>query len=130
MRYAQVPYPIKLRDVISKKEGDVLTFQTYAVFAWLDDLRWETPKSNILRLAKVVPEFEKAPGEWMEFEDQDWEILKTIVETPGTIQGQPKLFQPLVQMQVGPTFEKAILEAKQEDPRKVLANGTKSVQPT
>ncbi len=124
MRYVQNPHPVALFDRITKKYGDTLTFQQYAHQCWLNDTRWETPKTNLARLIGIVDAFGKAPGEWIELEDQDWTILKSIIDVPGTPNGSPNLYVPLVQIQVGPAFEGAILDAPSKDPRAVL-NGTK-----
>jgi hypothetical protein len=127
MRYVQVPHTIQLKNLITKEDGERLTFRAYAYQLWLNDPRWESPKTNLLRLAKVMPEFEKLPGEWMELEDQDWAILKDIIVTPGTTAGNPNLFVPLVQVQVGPKFDGAVLDAPTKDPR-VTLNGTATAE--
>jgi hypothetical protein len=73
----------------------------------------------------VLPLLGRAPGEWVELEDQDWVILKSIIDMPGVGSGgAPTLYSPLVQIQVGPTFERAILDSPTKDPRAVL-NGAK-----
>jgi hypothetical protein len=124
MHYAMVPHPIKLFNRLTGEYGDEVTFQRYAYEIWLNDLRWEQPKTNLARLAKVQGEIDKSPGQWMEFEDSDWSILCDIIHTPGHVQGRPVLMMPLVQLQLGPIFEGAILEALTTDPRKTLPNGT------
>ncbi len=121
MHYVQIPHDIQVKD---RKTGTVtpLSFVTYANLIWLDDTRWETPKANLARLMRVVAEIDRAaPGEWMLLEDQDWLILKDIIEKPGMRGDVPTLLTPLVQIQVGPTFEGAILDAPTKDPREVIA---------
>jgi hypothetical protein len=110
MRYAKIPEPFQLRDIITKVPGEKLSFQQYAVNLWLNDERWTHPKSHLARLVRVLPEFEKPPGDWMAFEDQDWAIIKSIIDDPKV------LLVPLVQVQVGPVFEDVILSARTDDP--------------
>jgi hypothetical protein len=124
MHYVQIPHPIRLQDQVTKKEGEIVTFQKYAHDLWLNDPRWETPKTNLARLIGILPMFGREPGEWIELEDQDWAILKSIIDVPGTgTGGAPTLYAPLVQIQLGPTFEKAVLDSPTKDPRASL-NGT------
>jgi len=108
MRYAQVPQNIVLQDLITKKPGESVSFFQYACFCWLDDPKWLAPKTNLPRLQKVLPEFQKAPGEWMRFEDADWKLLKEIAE------GGTRTYNPLVHMQLA-SFEAALLGAVTEE---------------
>jgi hypothetical protein len=125
MHYVQIPHSIRLQDPLTKKEGEIVSFQKFAHDLWFNDARWETPKTNLARLMVVLPLFGREPGEWVELEDQDWAILKTIIDTPGVgTGGGPTLYPPLVQIQIGPTFEKAILDSPTKDPRATL-NGAK-----
>lgn len=124
MHYFQIPHDILVKDRVTGN-SEKLSFIRYANLIWLNDARWETPKTNLVRLMKVVVELDKAPGETAMLEDQDWEILKKIIDAPSMGQNGPNLLVPLVQIQVGPTFEGAILEAPTKDPREVIApNGS------
>ena len=77
----------------------------------------------------VLPLLGKPAGEWIELEDQDWVILKSIIDVPGSGSGgAPTLYAPLVQIQLGPTFEKAVLEAPTKDPRAAV-NGAVARHP-
>jgi hypothetical protein len=124
MHYFVIPHDILVKDRVSGK-SEKLSFVRYADLIWLNDARWETPKTNLARLVKVIAEFDKVPGEIAMLEDQDWGILKGIIESPGAGPNGPNLLVPLVQIQVGPTFEGAVLDAPTKDPREMIApNGT------
>ena len=71
----QIPHAIQLQDPITKKGGEIVTFQKYAHDPWLNDPRWESPKVNLARLMVVLPLLGNSAGEWIELEDQDWVIL-------------------------------------------------------
>jgi len=120
MRYIQIPQDILVKDRILNKT-EKLSFLRYAELIWLNDARWETPKTNLARLIRVIAEFEKAPSDWALLEDQDWNIVKGIIDTPANGPGGPVLLTPLVQIQVGPTFEGAVLDAPTKDPREVIS---------
>jgi hypothetical protein len=120
MRYLQIPQDILVKDRI-KGTIEKLSFVQYANLVWLNDARWEMPKTNLARLVKVVTEFDKTPGEWALLEDQEWTLLKAIIDTPGTGPNGPTLLLPLIQIQVGPVFEGAVLNAPTQDPREVIA---------
>jgi hypothetical protein len=115
MRYVKVPQPVTLVDLITKKSGDAVPFCQYAMFCWLDDKRWIQPKTNLVRLQKILPEFQKQPGEWMRFEDADWKILRDVVEA-----GE-RTYNPLVHVQLS-SFDTVILNALSEDPEETHAN--------
>lgn len=131
MHYFHTPSDIVVKDRLTGKT-EALSFLRYAELIWFNDARWETPKTNLLRLVKVIAELEKKPGELAQLEDADWTILKTIIDQPAMGQNGPNLLVPLVQIQVGPTFEGAILDASTEDPRvpaaDVAANGASKMQ--
>jgi hypothetical protein len=117
MRYVQIPQPIQLRDRFRGTTGDTVTFRDFALSLWLNDTRWEKPKTNLARLMKVYPQFGREPGNWIELEDQDWAILKNIIDVPAAHpSGEPVLYAPLIHLQLL-DFEKAVLEAPVEDPR-------------
>lgn len=127
MKFFPIPHNIMVRDRISGN-SESFSFVRYANLIWFNDTRWETPKSNLARLVKVIAEFEKAPGEMALLEDQDWAIVKSIIDQPGQVNGGPGapsgvplLLVPTMQIQVGPTFEGAVLEAVTKDPREVIA---------
>lgn len=125
MRYFPIPHNIMIKDRVSGN-SESFSFVRYANLIWFNDTRWETPKSNLARLIKVIAELEKAPGEMAMLEDQDWGIVKSIIDQPGLVNGAagpgvPLLLVPTMQIQVGPTFEGAVLEAVTEDPREVVA---------
>lgn len=115
MHYLTIPQDIVVRDRVNGTT-EKLSFLRYAEIIWLNDARWEMPKTNLLRLVKVIAEFEKKPGELVMLEDADWEIVKSIIDKPTMGQNGPNLLVPLVQIQVGPTFEGVVLDASTEEP--------------
>jgi hypothetical protein len=109
------------------KAREPMSFITYANVVWLNDPRWEMPKRNLAHLVQVVAELDKAPGSVATLEEAGWLILKSIIEEPAMGQKGPVLLLPLVQIQVGDTFEGAVLKATSTDPYEVLApNGSTS----
>lgn len=121
MHYFPIPHDILVKDRVSGKT-EKLSFVHYANLIWLNDARWETPKTNLARLVKVIQELDKVPGEMATLEDQDWAILKGIIESPAMGANGPNLLVPLIQIQVGPTFEGAVLDAPSNDPREIIAS--------
>ena len=128
MHYLQIPHAIEVTD---RKTGgkQTIPFRDFALTLWLNDSRWEKPRTNLARLGIIAPEFDKSAGEWIALEDQDYAILKSIIETPGTgPTGEPLLYVPLIHLQLTP-FEKAVLDAPTTDPRISLTNGSKLPHP-
>ncbi len=117
MKHAIVPADIQLKNRNTGEAGETLSFKRYATMVWLDDDRWEKPRTNLRSLQKVLEEIEKAPGELMIFEDHDHEILKGIVEKPFD-NGQPgglRMLAPLVEVQLL-AFADAIIHASSKHP--------------
>jgi hypothetical protein len=129
VRYVLIPQDIKIRNRFSEATTGVpsvtenFSFLRYATVVWLDDARWQMPKSNMSSLIRVVREFEKEPGDIACIEDADWNILSSIINSPGMLQNNqgPALMRPLIQIQVGPPFEEAVLQASKTDPREASA---------
>jgi hypothetical protein len=128
MKYFAIPDDVTIRNRYAEATGSApgsstFSFLRYATIAWLDDVRWLTPKSHMSNLVRVVREFEKKPGEIACLEDADWNILSDIIQKPGALQNNqgPNLLRPLVQIQVGPPFEEAVLQASKTDPREAAA---------
>lgn len=119
MRYLRIPEDIRLKNLQTKDDGQSISFHDYVYNIWLNDIRWESPKTNLARLSKILPEFDKKPGEIVELEDQDWTILKGIVDSPHVANGAPALYVPLVQIQLAP-FEEVLLKAPTHD---IFRNG-------
>jgi hypothetical protein len=95
MYYFQVPFePVVVKPWAALLAADPnikpesLSFQKFSSFIWLDDSRafTEGDKQSIEKLRrwqKVIDKFEAAqPGDWIELEDQDYNTLKRIVESP------------------------------------------------
>lgn len=99
-----VPAPITLRDSITGRPGQTLTFREYAYGHWLTAQQWSNPLTNIDIFLKVKKEIDKPEGETMSFEDADWKFLVDVVKTA---QHEP----PLVYIQIK-GFDDAILDAK------------------
>jgi hypothetical protein len=124
MRYFPIPKAIR---VLNRKPGpgrppqEDLSFVSYANVVWFDDARWQMPKRNMAALVQIVREFDKPEGEMACCEDTGWAILKDIIENPSMGERGPNLLLPLIQIQVGPTFEGAVLGATPKDPREVIA---------
>lgn len=104
-----VPSSIILKDLITGQPGEAMSFRKHAYMVWFCDFRWSNPNTNIDRLIKVMPEFEKKPGEVIQLEDQDYSILSAVIRTPSD--GSPAL-GPLVQVQLRP-FKDIVLNAKE-----------------
>jgi hypothetical protein len=124
MHYFPIPKAILVRNRTpgpGEKPMELVSFITYANVVWLNDARWQTPKRNMVALIQVVPELDKPEGEMACLEDAGWSILKHIIDEPAMGERGPILLRPLVQIQVGPTFEGAVLNASTQDPREVLA---------
>ena len=76
MKYAIVPPPITVTDPLGRAQPGTVTLREYAIEHWLNDpVRWQKPPTRMASLVKVLPEFEKATGETMRFEDADFAIL-------------------------------------------------------
>lgn len=99
-----------------EKRPDLFPLKLYAQNYWFDDNRWQTPPTNLARLVNVMKEFTKAPGQVMEFEDQDFAILSKIVESPAlgvhgiTKEAVPMLPPTLVSLQLE-SYRQLILTA-------------------
>jgi|SRR5580693_879647 hypothetical protein len=98
MKSFQVPFDMAIAPRKAELEldpaakGERCSFRKFATFIWLDDPRayteGEGPLAKIVfskqvRWAKVCEKFESAlPSEWITLDDQDFETLKKIVESP------------------------------------------------
>jgi hypothetical protein len=123
MRYVTIPADVRVFDPKTEKE-EFFSFKKYATLIWLDDVRWLTPKTRLANLLRVLSEFDKEPNDVASLEDADWDILKKIIEEPGTGPSGPILLRPTIQVQVGPPFEKAVLEAATSIPATVQITTT------
>lgn len=124
MKYAIVPSAVAVKNPHTGDVDATVTLRMLAMRLWLDDQRWEKPRANLARLMKILPEFEKEPGQIMNFEDADYAILRDIITKPFVDQnGGVKLFQPLVQIQVK-SLEDAILDATDAAPPPTAAEPT------
>jgi len=110
MKYVQVPEPIRLIDPNTKQDGGTLTLEQYATAFWFNSPRWQTPLTNMASLVKLVDQFKKLPGEWMQFEDQEYKLLVPIIKEPDTNQGKVQLPLPLIYVQLIP-YETAVFNA-------------------
>ncbi len=128
MKHCVVPEAIRLKDPISGALGDVLSFRDATYKLLLNDPRWNDTPVQRARLVVVMKEFDKQPGETMVFDDQDFAMLKQIIEKPTKNQaGMAMTFDPLVQIQVD-QFLQVILDASDGLPSSISKNAkTKSV---
>jgi hypothetical protein len=115
MRYLVCPEPI----VVSKSNAppQTISIAQYAEICWYEDRRWQKPIANMVRLNVVVAAFLAPSGALITLEDQDWNILKSIIEQPEMNQmGAPTLLpSPWYHRQLRP-FEEAVLNATTERP--------------
>jgi hypothetical protein len=116
MKHFQVPSDIQLRnpqtgESIKGADGKSITkkFLVHAFDCWLNDSRAGEGPVNLRRWMKVVEIF-KAATTWISLEDQDYSILRTIVESPKNTYANP-----LIDMQLLP-FSEAVLGAVDEKP--------------
>jgi hypothetical protein len=118
MRYITVPPHITLKNPRTKQpfedKGSTKPFIDYAFEVWFNDPRAsENGPAKLRRWMKMVDAFEKYcnPGDVVTLDDEDWTLLKTIIEAP------KMSYPPLVAIQFDP-FTVAVLEAPDTDPRK------------
>lgn len=103
MKNSKVPKSIVLKDPISGKSGQALSYREYAYGHWFADQRWANPLTNIDIFIKCKREVDKPEGEEMIFEDADQAFFAEIVRT---VPHEP----PLIYMQIK-TFDDTILNA-------------------
>jgi len=120
MRYFQIPETIQLTEPvtgepISAAMNGIVTFHAYAISWWLNSPRWSAPVW-LARLALLLPQFDKKPGEWVEIEDADYAHLLDIVRKADLRQdGSCNRPPPLFQLQLR-AFEQAVLKASVSRP--------------
>ena len=117
MRYIQVHEPIVLRpnaeqlalDPTAKPES--ISFRKYAFGVWLNDDRAIAGGFiKQVRWAKVIDAFEVCEtGKPLPLEDEDWQTLKAIVESP------TMRMPPMVTVQLM-AFSRAVLDAPDKLP--------------
>jgi hypothetical protein len=81
MKTSKVPKTITLRDPISGKTGQVLSFKEYAYGHWFADQRWANPLTNVDIFLKCKREVDKEEGQDMNFEDADHAFFSDIVRS-------------------------------------------------
>jgi|ERR1700722_7988517 len=100
MLKARVPTSVTLKDSITGKTGQTLSFKEYAYSHWFTDNRWVTPLTNIDIFLKVKKEVDKPEGADMNFEDADQtlfaEIVRTVPHEPPLIYLQVKKFDDAI----------------------------------
>lgn len=116
MKTIKVPRDIVLVDPITGASGDTLAFKNTAIYLWLNDPRANSGPVSTARWSKVIDQFIACtPDSSIYLEDEDYNLLKNIVETP-----QAK-YPPLVARQVI-AFDRAVIDAtespKEEPARK------------
>jgi hypothetical protein len=109
MRRFIVPKDIQLIDPINDKPVfQPVKFRDFALQLWLNDKRIGASQVALARLgATILPKFVKAkPGDMIELEDADYEVLLPIVREPGDV-----AYGPLLGHQLLP-FANAFIEAE------------------
>ncbi len=104
MKKSKVPGAIVLKDPISGKLGQTLSYREYAYGHWFGAQQWANPLTNIDIFLKCKKEIDKPEGEEMSFEDADHAFFAEVVRT---VPHEP----PLIYMQVK-GFDDSILDAK------------------
>jgi hypothetical protein len=112
MKHCVVPRPIFLHNALTEKdEAEPWPFRKHWLLVWANEEVWATPRSNLARLVRVDRECSKPEGEAMTFEDDDYAILRKIVETPHPeLRGKLVTCPPMVQVQLR-AYDEAILSA-------------------
>ena len=110
MKYFQIPCPIRLKNLFTDEDGELVTFAQIAVH-WANDPVWSEQKANLASLVLVIGELRKPPLAWVALENADHALLARAVEARSP---QP----PPVLIQIQPFFD-AILKAVSEKPEGV-----------
>jgi hypothetical protein len=131
-KYFQVPHaaamikPWKtILDIDPEAKPEPMSFLRFATMIWLNDPRAITEEGkttqSVLRIrkwSKVIDAFEAAkPGDWITMSDEDFEVLKRIVEHPQHAFQMNNMATMLACM----PFVDAVLAAKDELP--AVVNG-------
>lgn len=118
MRYITIPETVRLKNPRTKAdfEGNdsSKSFIDYAFEVWFNDPRIsEEGPVKLRRWMKMVDTFEKYcnPGDVLALDEEDWRLLKMIVEKPKVS------YPPLIASQFD-SYSVAILDAPDVDPRK------------
>lgn len=99
MKHIQVPFEVvtvkpwaTILEQLPDAKPEAITFLRWATFMWLDDPRGftsDTGAQSIIKMRrwqKVIDKFEVAkPGQYISLDDDDYETLKKIVESPARV---------------------------------------------
>lgn len=119
-KFICVPAPVKLREMITRKEtGDTYDFFRFVQLNLLSDIRfgatWKTG-----RMAERISDklFDAKPGDWVELESADYDLLKQVAEEPqhGDARQPVKGYDPLLIQQCGDFVEAIVENAKETKP--------------
>lgn len=115
MRYITVPAPIQLVQPRTKEpfKEEPKKFLDYAYEIWLNDTKGNSKGPlKLRRWMKMVDAFDASaePGSIIALDDEDWSVLKEVVEEPKVA------YPPLLACQLD-AFAQAVLEASTKDPR-------------
>lgn len=119
-KHFQVPFnliEIKPRSVDPvNMASEKISFLRFATLCWLDDARAysnERGEGSIMKMRrwqKVIDKFEAAKqGDWISLEDEDYAVLKKIVESPVRQFSTPAMLACM-------PYADAVLDAKNELP--------------
>ena len=108
-KYIQVPESVRFRNLITRSEADAeeFSFWRFVQGECLSDTRfganWKAGRSAS-QIADAF--FEKKPGDWVELETSDYDLLKAAAEEPQrydmATRQAVKGYNPMLLQQVGP----------------------------
>lgn len=108
MKFFTYPQDIKLRDRLSGKEGETVSFRTIAIGRWANDAKAADSVAKLTRWIKIVDKLDAGkPGDLVVLEDEDHKSLCDVSERDRA----SMLSQPLICAQLAPFYD-AVSEAK------------------
>lgn len=116
-KWIQIPAPIKLREMVTRKEtGEEYEFWRFVQMNLLSDIRFGT-NWKAGRMAERISDklFDAKPGDWVELESGDYDLLKQCAECPehGDPRQPTKGYDSLLLQQVG-SFIEAIVDGSKD----------------
>lgn len=124
-KYIQIPAPIKLKEMVTRKEtGDEYDFWKFIQVNLLTDMRFgQDWKAGRMQERLTDRLFGKNPGEWVELESSDYDMLKEVAQKPKyrrmNAHGQVEVvegYEPLLLAQIGYFIEVIVEKAQDKKP--------------